>query len=101
MMTQDDQSILTDVLDMYMESITTSSKLRVLTMKRIRAGLKDRVAASPLEIEATEDTPFNLIRLDKDEWPEARYNDGESWVSINDLTDLQIAQIGIELLKSV
>jgi hypothetical protein len=100
MMTADDQSILTDVLDMYMEAITQASKLRGLTIKRLRAALQTQEANAPLEVEASEENPFTLMRLDKDGWPEARHTDGESWVSIAELSDLQIAQLGIETLKA-
>lgn len=98
-MENDKNIALVTTLDLFMESVTIGTKLRLATLKLITNELVLMKSTFPIEIEASEDLPFNLIRLNNNQWPEVRYTDGESWVPLGNLQDLQIAEVGIQLLK--
>lgn len=98
-MENDKNIALVTTLDLFMESVTIGTKLRLASLKLIAHELIKMKSAFPIEIEPSEDLPFSLLRVNDNLWPEVRYNDGESWVPLGDLQDLQIAEVGIQLLK--
>lgn len=91
---------LVTVLDLFMDSVASVSKVRIALMQMIAKELEPMNPTVPIEIEPSDDLPFDLLRKGGNEWPEVRYIDGESWVPLGDLLDLQLAEVGIKLLQT-
>ena len=95
-MTEEDENFYI-ILDLLVDSVRTGNRLRWMAMQMT---LKYISGKGWLELEPNIEAPYDCIRVGDEGQPEVRIICEDIWVPINDLTDLQISDISMQLLKS-